>query len=101
LFRLGFEDISGDDGINTVQVGVKLDDFIIRTGLIQDELGVGTDFSLGHNDQFRLTLEGFNPDLFTWRAAGSLKVVNGTRIAVWHQHSRLESITYSGIQQEF
>ena len=64
-------------------------------------MGLGTDIAFNRKDLFRLTLEGFNPDEFTWRAAGSLKISGGTRLAIWHQHNKLESITYSGIQQEF
>jgi len=101
LFRLGFEDINEDNGINTVQVGVKFNNFTFRTGLIQDEFGVGTDYKFGSRDTFRMTLEGFNPDEFTWRAAGSLKIHKGTRLAVWHQRNSNEHMTYSGLQQEF
>jgi ABC-type transporter Mla subunit MlaD len=101
IFRLGFENIKEFNGLNTVQVGMKFDSLTVRTGLIQDELGLGADIPIGMNDEFRLTLEGFNADEFTWRAAGSFKFNGGTRLAIWHQHNDLESITYSGVQQEF
>ena len=101
LFRLGFEDVKENSSINTIQVGMKFNSLTLRTGLIQDEFGIGSDIPFGSSDAFRLTLEGFNPDKFTWRAMGSFKVYKGTRVAVWHQRNKDESITYSGIQQEF
>ena len=101
LFRLGFEDVGEDDGINVVQVGMIKDRFVFRTGLISDEMGIGVDANVGRKNTFRFSVEAFDPDDVVWRAIGSYRVVGGTRLALWHQHGPIENVTYGGIQQEF
>lgn len=101
LFRLGFEDVGEDDGLNVVQVGMMKKRFVFRTGLFSDEMGIGVDANVGRKESFRFTVEAFDPDDVVWRAIGSYKVMGGTRVAIWHQHGPIENVTYGGIQQEF
>ena len=101
IFRLGFEDVGEDEGLNVVQAGIKRESFIFRTGLFSDEMGIGMDSSFGPGRSFGLSLEAYDPDDLVWRAIASYRIAGSSKIALWYEKRPEENVTYSGIQQEF
>lgn len=101
VLRAGFDDVGSGEGLNTLQVGMRLGRSTwIRTGLVSDEMGLGLDLPLAR-DRFRLSLEVFDPDDLVYRALGSFKAGPSTRVGVWYENAPDSTRTYGGILQEF
>ncbi len=98
--KFGWNDIGSGSHFNA-QLGKRMGAFGLRAGAIDSKAGVGFDAWAGEN--FKISLEGYDPNDFRMKLRGQLRVAPDTYVfSQWNDfNKRSDRAVYFGLRREF